>query len=83
MTAEKNQTTRRLTSADWTAIGIGCAALVAGILVLWLAHGPVPMVVGTFLLGLCGVAFIALLFLLVGESEDRDYRRERYEWNRR
>jgi len=75
LSAEENKTTRRLTSADWTAIGIGCAALVAGILVLALAHGIVPSVIGIFLLGLCGVAFVALVFLLVGESEDRHYRK--------
>ena len=75
MSAEEDETTVRLTSADWTAIGVGCAALVAGILVLALAHGTVPSVVGIFLLGLCGIAFVALVFLLVGESEDRHYRK--------
>jgi hypothetical protein len=75
MSAEEDETTMRLTSADWTAMGVGCAALVAGILVLALAHGTVPSVVGIFLLGLCGIAFVALVFLLVGESEDRHYRK--------
>jgi hypothetical protein len=75
MSAEKNDTTRRLTSADRTAIGVGCAALLAGILVLSLAHGTVPLVIGMCLLGLGGVAFVALAFLLVGESEDRYYRK--------
>ncbi len=75
MSIEENKTTRRLTSADWTAIGIGCAALVAGTLVLSLAHGTVSSAIGIFLLGLCGIAFVALVFLLVGESEDRHYRK--------
>ncbi len=75
MSAEENKTTRRFTSADRTAIAIGCAALVAGILTLALAHGTVPAVIGICLLGLCGVAFVALVFLLVGESEDRHYRK--------
>jgi hypothetical protein len=75
MTAEGDERTRRVTSADRTAIGIGCAALVAGILVLSLAHGTVASVTGICLLGLCGVAFVALAFLLVGESEDRYYRK--------
>jgi amino acid transporter len=75
MRAEENKTTRRFTSADWVAVAVGCAALVAGILVLSLAHGTVPSIVGIFLLGLCGIAFVALVFLLVGESEDRHYRR--------
>jgi amino acid transporter len=75
MSTEENKTTRRFTSADWTAIVIGCAALVAGILVLSLAHGTVSSVIGIFLLGLCGIAFVALVFLLVGEGEDRHYRK--------
>jgi hypothetical protein len=75
MSVDETKTTRRLTSADRTAIGIGCAALVAGILVLSVAHSIVPAVIGIFLLGLCGVAFVALVFLLVGESEDRHYRK--------
>jgi hypothetical protein len=75
MSAEQNKTTRRFTSADRTAIGIGCAALVAGILVLSLAHGTVPSEIGIFLLWLCGIAFVALVFLLVGESEDRHYQK--------
>lgn len=75
MSAEQNNTTRRLTPADRTAIGVGCAALVAGILVLSLGHGTVPSVIGICLLGLCGVALVALIFLLVGESEERHYRK--------
>jgi hypothetical protein len=74
MSAKESKTPRGLTTADRTAIGIGCAALVAGILVLALAHGTVPSAIGIFLLGLCGIAFVALVFLLVGESEDRHYR---------
>lgn len=76
MSAEENHTTGHFTSADRTAVAIGCAALVGGILVLSLAHGIVSAVIGICLLGLCGVAFVALVFLLVGESEDRHYRKE-------
>jgi hypothetical protein len=76
MSAEENETIRRLTSPDRVAIVIGCVALVAGILVLSLARGIVASVVAIFLLGLCGIAFVALVFLLVGESEDRHYRKE-------
>jgi hypothetical protein len=79
MSVEESETTRRLTAADRTAVGIGCVALVAGILVLSLTQDAVLSVIGIFLLGLCGIAFAALVFLLVGESEDRHYRRERYE----
>jgi hypothetical protein len=43
--------------------------------VLALGGGSTAMVVGGTLLGLGAIAFVALLFLLVGESEDRDRRR--------
>jgi hypothetical protein len=82
MRVRQNETTRRFTSADRLAVCIGCAALLAGVLVLVLAHGTIAFAIGTGLLGVCGVAFVALVFLLVGESEDRHYRRERYERER-
>jgi hypothetical protein len=75
MRARQNDTTRRFTSADWLAVCIGCAALLAGVLVLVLAHGTIASAVGIFLLGVGGVAFVSLAFLLVGESEDRHYRK--------
>jgi hypothetical protein len=57
-------------------VGLGCVALLAGILILCFAHGVVASVIGICLIGLCGVAGVALVFLLVGESEDRDLDRE-------
>ena len=56
-------------------MAVGCIALVAGVLLLLLAHGTVASIVGIFMLGVCGIAFVALVFLLVGESEDREYRK--------
>jgi hypothetical protein len=50
---------------------LGVLAAVAGVVVLT-QGGIVALVVGTGLLGLAGIAVVALLFLLVGESEDRD-----------
>jgi|GEM_PF-5840832 len=75
MRARQNDTTRRFTSADWLAVCIGCVALLSGVLVLVLAHGAIPSAIGIFLLGVSGVAFVSLVFLLVGESEDRHYRK--------
>jgi hypothetical protein len=49
-------------------------AAIAGAVVLALG-GSTAMVIGGALLGLGAIAFVALLFLLVGESEDRDRRR--------
>ena len=37
--------------------------------------GFVASIVGGCLLGLAGIAFVSFAFLLVGESEDRDYRK--------
>jgi hypothetical protein len=47
--------------------------LLAGILLLALAGSLALMLAAVCLLGLAGIAMVSLLFLLVGESEDRDY----------
>jgi len=73
MHMRQNETTSRFTSADRLAVCIGCVALLAGLLVLALAHGTIASASGICLLGISGVAFVALVFLLVGESEDRHY----------
>ncbi|HTA14512.1 MAG TPA: hypothetical protein VK781_06605 [Solirubrobacteraceae bacterium] len=72
-------TSVRFTSADWLAICIGCTALLAGLLVLVLAGGTIASAIGICLLGVGGVALVSLVFLLVGESEDRHYKRVRSE----
>lgn len=38
-------------------------------------HGAAAQTIGAVLLGLAAVAFVALGFLLIGESEDRDRRK--------
>jgi hypothetical protein len=63
--------TRRLTKADRLALGAGVLALSTGVVVLVVAHGFTATLIGAGLLGLAGIAFVALAFLLVGESEDR------------
>lgn len=65
----------RLTKADRFAIAIGVPALAGGIVVLVFGAGYIASIVGACLVGLAGIAFVSLAFLLVGESEDRDYRR--------
>ncbi len=67
--------TRRFTSADRVAVSAGCVALLAGVVVLVLGHGILSSTIGMYLLGVAGIAFVALVFLLVGESEDRHYRK--------
>jgi hypothetical protein len=75
MSAEENEKTERFTSADRLAVCVVCAALLAGALVLALTHGAIASAIGIFLLGVSGVALVSLAFLLVGESEDRHYRK--------
>jgi hypothetical protein len=62
-----------LTRADRAAVGTGVVCLLAGVLVLVLAHGFAGTLAGAILLGVAAIAFVALAFLLTGESEDRDY----------
>lgn len=76
MRVRQHDTIRHFTSADRLAVCIGCVALLAGVLVLVLARDVIASAVGIFLLGTSGVAFVSLAFLLVGESEDRHYRKE-------
>jgi len=62
-----------LTRVDLVVIWGGVACLLAGILLLALAGSFAVTLVAICLLGLAGIAIVSLLFLLVGESEDRDY----------
>jgi hypothetical protein len=55
--------------------GVGVVALVLGAILLAAAGGLALWVAGVALLGLSGIAFVALVFLLVGESEERDRQR--------
>ncbi len=75
MRTRQNNTRMRVTSADRLAICIGCVALLVGVLVVVLAHGTIAFIIGVSLLGVSGIAFVSLAFLLVGESEDRHYRK--------
>jgi hypothetical protein len=64
---------RPFTGADRFAIAAGLLCLLGGILLLAVGAGFVASIVGAGLVGLAGIAFVALVFLLAGESEDRDY----------
>jgi hypothetical protein len=72
---EQRRSLRRLTGADRLTLATGVACLVAGIVVLAAGSGFVAVIVGVVLIGLAGIDFVALAFLLVGESEDREYAR--------
>jgi dipeptide/tripeptide permease len=58
------------------AIAIGIVTLVAGIVVLAAAGGGTgATVAAAMLLGIAGIAFVSLVFLIVGQSEESDRRR--------
>jgi hypothetical protein len=61
-----------LTGADRLVVAVGLLCLIAGVIVLLIGAGFAASIVGVGLLGLGGIAFVSLAFLLVGESEDRD-----------
>lgn len=71
---------RRISHASWTgadriALAAGVVCLLAGIVLIVAVPGFGAAVAGACLLGLAGIAFVALAFLLVGEGEERDHRR--------
>jgi hypothetical protein len=59
-------------SVNRATAGVGVVALVLGAGLLIAAGGLALWIAGVALLGLSGIAFVALVFLLVGESEERD-----------
>ena len=65
---------RPFTRADRFTAAVGVVAFIAGLVLLLAVTGTAASIVGASLLGLSGIAFVALAFLLVGESEDRDRR---------
>jgi hypothetical protein len=63
---------RPITKTDLLTASLGALSLLAGVIVLVAAGGEVASIVGAALLGLAGILFVALAFLIVGEGEDRD-----------
>ena len=58
------------------AIAIGAVTLVAGIVVLAAGGGGTgATIAAAMLLGVAGIAFVSLAFLIVGQSEETDRRR--------
>jgi hypothetical protein len=53
-------------------LGGGILSLVAGVVVLAALGGVAATVAGIVLLGLGGIALVSLVFLVVGQGEDRD-----------
>jgi hypothetical protein len=56
-------------------IAIAVTTLLAGLGVLVFLGGLLAEVAVIVLLGLCGIALVALVFLLIGRGEERDRRR--------
>jgi hypothetical protein len=57
------------------AIAAGVITLVAGIVVLAVASGTGATIAAAMLFGLAGIAFVSLVFLIVGQGEEADRRR--------
>jgi hypothetical protein len=72
---DRSDSVLHLTKADRLAGGLAVVALIAGIVVLWAGSGLIVSTIGVALLGLAGIAFTSLVFLLIGESEERDHKR--------
>jgi threonine dehydrogenase-like Zn-dependent dehydrogenase len=66
---------RRDTIDSRALIALSAISLAAGATVLALAGGTVAMVIGAGLIGLAAIAVVSLAFLLIGQSEERDRRR--------
>jgi hypothetical protein len=58
------------------AIGAGAITLIAGIVVLAVGGGGTgATIAAAMLLGIAGIAFVSLVFLLIGQSEEADRRK--------
>jgi len=57
------------------AIAAGVIALLAGVVVLATAAGTGAAIAAAMLFGIAGIAFVSLIFLIVGQSEETDRRR--------
>ncbi|MCW2970634.1 MAG: hypothetical protein JWO23_1761 [Solirubrobacterales bacterium] len=69
MTNAPSSRERRTTAV---VVALALVSLVAGIALLLAVDGVGAMVTGIVLVGLAGIAFVSLAFLLVGQGEDRD-----------
>jgi hypothetical protein len=69
MTNAPSSRDRRTTTV---VVALALVSLVAGVAVLLAVDGVGAMVTGIVLVGLAGIAFVSLAFLLVGQGEDRD-----------
>jgi uncharacterized membrane protein YuzA (DUF378 family) len=63
-----------ITRSDVFTAAVGVVALLGGVVALLAGRSTLASTIGALLLGLAGIAFVALAFLLVGESEDRERR---------
>jgi hypothetical protein len=54
------------------AFGVGLLGALGGVLLLVLAGGVLASILGAALIGLSAIAFVSLMFLYVGESEEDD-----------
>ncbi len=58
--------------ANAIIVSIALLALLAGVVLLAAVAGVVALVAGIVLIGLAGITLVSLVFLRIGQSEDRD-----------
>jgi hypothetical protein len=58
--------------ANLLIVACGLVSLLAGVIVLAAVRGVAATIAGIILLGLGGIALVSLVFLFVGQGEDRD-----------
>jgi hypothetical protein len=56
------------------AVAIGVVALIAGVVSLVTLSGTAEIVASSVLFGLSALAFVSLVFLIIGQSEEDDRR---------
>ena len=61
-----------VSTTGWVIVCLASLSAIAGAVVLALGGGIATVVAGSVLLGLAAIALVALVFLVVGEGEDRD-----------
>jgi uncharacterized membrane protein len=63
---------RRRRRTHRVIVGVGSLGVLAGMVLLVVDGGVLAFILGAALLGLAGIAFVSLAFLIVGEGEEDD-----------
>lgn len=74
--AERRRRLGQMRPENAVTVAIGVVTLVAGIVVVAIGGGGTgATIAAAMLLGIAGIAFVSLIFLIVGQSEEDDRKR--------